>query len=77
MPNTVESPQPTVAITGACSGLGRAMALKLAAKGYRVLGTARSQRHIAELAAASSGNVELTLADITDAAAVTAEAWPL
>ena len=36
MSNAVESPRPTVAITGAGSGLGRAMAIKLAAKGYRV-----------------------------------------
>jgi NAD(P)-dependent dehydrogenase (short-subunit alcohol dehydrogenase family) len=64
--------RPTVAITGAGSGLGRAMAIKLAAKGYRVFGTARSEQHIAELAAASSGNVELTLADITHEPAVTA-----
>jgi NAD(P)-dependent dehydrogenase (short-subunit alcohol dehydrogenase family) len=72
MSNTVESPRPTVAITGAGSGLGRALAIKLAAKGYRVFGTARSQQHVAELAGASSGKVELTLADITDAPAVTA-----
>ena len=72
MSNAVESPRPTVAITGAGSGLGRAIALKLAAKGYRVFGTARSQQHVAELAAASSGNVELTLADITHEPAVTA-----
>ena len=72
MSNTVESPRPTVAITGAGSGLGRAMAIKLAGKGYHVFGTARSPQHIAELAAATSGNVGLTLADITDAPAVTA-----
>jgi NAD(P)-dependent dehydrogenase (short-subunit alcohol dehydrogenase family) len=64
--------RPTVAITGAGSGLGRAMAIKLAAKGYRVFGTARSEQHIAELAEVSSGNVELTLADITVEPAVTA-----
>ena len=66
------SKPPAVAITGAGSGLGREMAIKLAAKGYRVFGTARSEQHITELAAASSGVVELALVDITDEAAVTA-----
>jgi NAD(P)-dependent dehydrogenase (short-subunit alcohol dehydrogenase family) len=68
----VESRQPTVAITGAGSGLGRALAIKLAAKGYRVFGTARSEQHVADLLEVSSGNVALTLADITDQRAVTA-----
>lgn len=72
MSNTVESRQPTVAITGAGSGLGRALAIKLAAKGYRVFGTARSDRDAADLEKASAGNAAVTLADITDQRAVTA-----
>jgi NAD(P)-dependent dehydrogenase (short-subunit alcohol dehydrogenase family) len=72
MSDTKELHQPSVAITGAGSGLGRALAIKLAAKGYRVFGTARSAQHVADLLDLSSGNVALTLADITDQSAVTA-----
>jgi len=72
MSNTMELHQPTVAITGAGSGLGRAMAIKLAAKGYRVFGTARSETDAADLEKASAGNAAVTLADITDQQAVTA-----
>jgi NAD(P)-dependent dehydrogenase (short-subunit alcohol dehydrogenase family) len=72
MSDTTELHQPSVAITGAGSGLGRALAIKLAAKGYRVFGTARSEQHVADLLEVSSGNVALTLADITDQSAVTA-----
>jgi NAD(P)-dependent dehydrogenase (short-subunit alcohol dehydrogenase family) len=72
MSDTKELHQPSVAITGAGSGLGRALAIKLAAKGYRVFGTARSEQHVADLLEVSNGNVALTLADITDQSAVTA-----
>jgi NAD(P)-dependent dehydrogenase (short-subunit alcohol dehydrogenase family) len=72
MSNTLKLRQPTVAITGAGSGLGRAVAIKLAAKGYRVFGTARSAQDVADLDRASAGNAALTLADITDQRAVTA-----
>jgi NAD(P)-dependent dehydrogenase (short-subunit alcohol dehydrogenase family) len=72
MSKTLELRQPTVAITGAGSGLGRAVAIKLAAKGYRVFGTARSETDAADLEKASAGNAAVTLADITDQHAVTA-----
>jgi NAD(P)-dependent dehydrogenase (short-subunit alcohol dehydrogenase family) len=72
MSKTMELHQPTVAITGAGSGLGRAVAIKLSAKGYRVFGTARSAQDVADLDKASAGNADLTLADITDQRAVTA-----
>ena len=72
MSRTLELRQPTVAITGAGSGLGRALAIKLAAKGYRVFGTARSETDAADLEKASAGNAAVTLADITDQHAVTA-----
>jgi NAD(P)-dependent dehydrogenase (short-subunit alcohol dehydrogenase family) len=68
----VELRQPTVAITGAGSGLGRELAIKLAAKGYRVFGTARSEKDVADLEKASAGNVAVTVADITDECAVSA-----
>jgi len=72
MSKTLELRQPSVAITGAGSGLGRAVAIKLAGKGYRVFGTARSETDAADLERATAGNAAVTLADITDPHAVTA-----
>jgi NAD(P)-dependent dehydrogenase (short-subunit alcohol dehydrogenase family) len=60
-------------VTGAGSGLGRDIALGLAAKGYRVFGTAISTDEIVDLKKVSSGAVDLNQCDITDAAAV--KAW--
>jgi NAD(P)-dependent dehydrogenase (short-subunit alcohol dehydrogenase family) len=60
-------------ITGAGSGLGRDIALGLAAKGYRVFGTAMSSEEIADLRKASDGAVNLSQCDITNEAAV--KAW--
>ena len=60
-------------VTGAGSGLGRDIALGLAAKGYRVFGTAISSDEIADLKKASDGAVNLSQCDITDEAAV--KAW--
>jgi NAD(P)-dependent dehydrogenase (short-subunit alcohol dehydrogenase family) len=61
------------AVTGAGGGLGREVALKLAAKGYRVVGTALQPEEISELEQASGGAVTLTVCDITDETAV--ETW--
>src|SRR5882757_9654728 len=58
------------AVTGAGSGLGRDIALGLAAKHYRVFGTAFTPEEIEDLNQASSGVVTLAICDITDAAAV-------
>jgi len=63
------------AITGAGSGLGRDIALGLAAKGYCVFGTAITPEEITDLQQAScgvagGGAVTLTSCDITDEAAV-------
>jgi NAD(P)-dependent dehydrogenase (short-subunit alcohol dehydrogenase family) len=60
----------SAAVTGAGSGLGRGIALGLAAKNYRVFGTAFSSEEIEDLEHASNGAVTLTLCDITDEAAV-------
>ena len=65
-----EASNPSVAITGAGSGLGRELALKLADKGYRVFGTALSPAEVDDLATASGGRVGLSVADITDETAV-------
>ncbi|MEU9919336.1 SDR family NAD(P)-dependent oxidoreductase [Streptomyces sp. NPDC051001] len=67
-----DTKQSTVAITGAGSGLGRDMALKLAAGGYRVFGTALSVDEITDLDKATDGAATLSLVDITDEDAVTA-----
>jgi len=66
MPNTTHQHQRTAAITGAGSGLGRDIALGLAAKNYRVYGTAISAEEIADLEQASGGLVTLRRCDITD-----------
>jgi NAD(P)-dependent dehydrogenase (short-subunit alcohol dehydrogenase family) len=60
----------SAAVTGAGSGLGRDIALGLAAKDYLVFGTAISAEEIADLGQASGGTVTLSRCDITDEAAV-------
>jgi NADP-dependent 3-hydroxy acid dehydrogenase YdfG len=55
----------TAAITDAGSGLGREIALKLAAKGYQVFGTALHDDEVHDLSAASDGRVSLSITDIT------------
>src|ERR1700722_15021289 len=63
----------SAAITGAGGGLGRDIALGLAAKGYIVFGTAISAAEVQDLKEASSGRVSLTVCDITKDQAV--KAW--
>ena len=63
----------SVAITGAGGGLGRDIALQLAAKGYVVFGTAFTPAEVQELKEASSGRVNLVVCDITKPEAV--KAW--
>jgi len=60
----------SAAVTGAGSGLGRDIALILAAKHYRVYGTAMNAEEVAALEQASGGAVRLTRCDITDDDAV-------
>jgi NAD(P)-dependent dehydrogenase (short-subunit alcohol dehydrogenase family) len=67
--------QRSAAITGAGSGLGRDIAFALAAKGYRVFGTAIANDEIAELQRASGGKVTLSMCDITDEKSV--QSWAL
>src|SRR6266705_236057 len=65
--------QRTAAITGAGGGLGRDIALGLAAKGYIVFGTAMSAGEVQDLKHASDGRVSLTICDMTKEDAV--KAW--
>ncbi len=60
----------SAAVTGAGGGLGRDIALGLAAKNYRVFGTAMAANEIAEVQQASAGAVTLSHCDITDEGAV-------
>ena len=70
MSRAVQQPSRFAAITGAGSGLGRDIALGLAAKGYHVFGTAITPDEITDLQQASGGAVTLTSCDITDERAV-------
>src|ERR1700689_3274267 len=63
----------SVAVTGAGGGLGRDIALQLAAKGYVVFGTAFAPAEVQDLKEASGGRVSLTVCDITKPEAV--KAW--
>jgi len=65
MTHTKKQRGPTVAITGAGSGLGRELALGFSAKGYLVFGTTRSANEAAEFKNQSAGDREITLT-ITD-----------
>ncbi|MDI4234190.1 SDR family NAD(P)-dependent oxidoreductase [Bradyrhizobium sp. Arg237L] len=63
----------SVVVPGAGAGLGRDIALGLAAKGYIVFGTAMSAAEALDLRDASGGRVSLTVCDVTKAMGV--EAW--
>lgn len=63
-----------VLITGCSSGIGRCCALGLAARGYRVLATARRPQDLAALADAGLEAIELELADPDSVARAAGEA---
>src|SRR5579863_4781353 len=63
----------SAAVTGAGAGLGRDIALGLAAKGYVVFGTAMSVAEVQDLKDASGGRVSLTVCDMTKEESV--KAW--
>jgi len=57
-------------VTGASSGIGRGLALRLARDGWRVAASARSGDELAGLVAEAGGAVEAFVLDITDGEAV-------
>lgn len=69
----VEQLKRSAVVTGAGSGLGRDVALGLAAKAYHVFGTAMSSDEVVDLKKASGGAVSLSQCDITNEDAV--KAW--
>ncbi len=73
MPSTNRHSGRSAAVTGAGGGLGRDIALGLAAKGYVVFGTAMSVAEIQDLKDASGGRVSLTVCDMTKEESV--KAW--
>jgi len=70
MPSPSKTSGRSAAITGAGGGLGREIALGLAAKGYIVFGTAMSAAEVQDLKGASGGRVSLAVCDITKELAV-------
>ncbi|MEM8791210.1 MAG: SDR family NAD(P)-dependent oxidoreductase [Pseudomonadota bacterium] len=70
-------------VTGASGGIGRALVLALAAKGWKVYATARRKEQLDALAAEAKGEVVVLPADVTDldamreAVATITEAQPL
>ncbi|WP_338827558.1 SDR family NAD(P)-dependent oxidoreductase [Bradyrhizobium sp. 27S5] len=73
MPSPSGHSRRSAAVTGAGGGLGRDIALGLAAKGYIVFGTAMSGAEVQDLKDASGGRVSLTVCDMTKEQAV--KAW--
>ena len=55
-----------VVITGASSGIGAALAERLAARGDRVVLAARRQHALADVAARCDGRADVQVADVTD-----------
>jgi NADP-dependent 3-hydroxy acid dehydrogenase YdfG len=70
---TAASPKRTVWITGASTGIGRALAEEHALKGDLVLATARRRENLAELQQqirSAGGSCEIATCDVTDGRAV-------
>jgi NAD(P)-dependent dehydrogenase (short-subunit alcohol dehydrogenase family) len=62
----------TAVVTGGGSGLGREMALALAAAGFEVIVTGRTESTLRETAASGGGSVDYVVLDVADGSAVRA-----
>ncbi len=71
----LQAPWKTAWITGASTGIGRALALKLAEAGVKVAASARSQKNLEEVASRHP-NVTPAVLDVSDRAAVLQDAVP-
>jgi NAD(P)-dependent dehydrogenase (short-subunit alcohol dehydrogenase family) len=64
------SSKPTIIVTGASTGIGRAIAEHLAASGFYVFGSVRKSADADDLNAALKGKGQALLFDVTDAEAI-------
>ncbi len=62
----MESKTKSIVITGASSGIGRATALRLARKGWRVFSAVRKDSDASAIKAESSGTLDTVLLDVRD-----------
>jgi NAD(P)-dependent dehydrogenase (short-subunit alcohol dehydrogenase family) len=72
--NFTASPAPAVVITGASTGIGRACALELDRRGFRVFAGVRSTAAAAQLRGEASARLAPFTIDVTDADAIAAAA---
>jgi NAD(P)-dependent dehydrogenase (short-subunit alcohol dehydrogenase family) len=77
LPRDMGSDLPLALVTGASRGIGRAVALKLAGRGFRVMAWARSAEALAKLAAEGSGAISTRAVDLTQVDALEAAAAEL
>ena len=63
---------PVWLITGCSTGLGRALAVRVLARGHRLIATARQPETLVALVATDPGRCRALALDVTDAAQVTA-----
>lgn len=68
----IDRPMRAAWVTGASSGIGRALALRLAREGWTVAASARNAEALAHLAAEMPGSIRAFPLDVTDAEAVSA-----
>jgi NAD(P)-dependent dehydrogenase (short-subunit alcohol dehydrogenase family) len=66
----VSDVKPVAVVTGSGRGIGRAVAVRLSAEGYRVALTSRSEGELRDTAALCAGETLVLPADITSSAAV-------